>query len=293
MNWAERGLLGLALMHMGCTQPQSSQAPSRWQGVKTFACQLQELNIAQAAGSPFQLLLMDYSRDGRFEGRYTAAELSQLRQGGRLLVAYLSVGEAESYRSYWNKSWKPGHPSWLDKPNPNWEGNYKVRYWDPDWQKILFDYADLIVDQGYDGLFLDVVDGYEYWQGQRPQAAAEMRDLIKKLAGHLRQRGDLGLFLNGGEGLVDDAQLLESITGLVKEEIFFGLNGDGKATPPQFRRNVQAQLSKVVQSGKLVLSIDYTQNPQQARQAHQQARQAGYLEFVGVRALDRLVEQPE
>ena len=281
---------------MGCSHktplPAPSATPSRWQEIRSFACQFQQLDIEEASNSPFQLLLMDYSRDGGFGGRYTSQELARLRRGGRLLVAYLSVGEAESYRSYWKKSWKPGRPAWLDAPNPQWKENYKVRYWDPAWQKILFDDADLILDQGYDGLFLDTVDAYEFWLPRRPEAAADMRNLLKKLALRVRQRGDTGLFLNGGEGLLDDSDLLEKITGVAKEEIFFGLPGDGKSSPAHFTRSTQAALKKVVESGKIVLSIDYTRDPQQARKAHELARRAGYLEFVGVRALDRLVKQP-
>jgi cysteinyl-tRNA synthetase len=261
--------------------------------VKTFACQLQKLNLNEIAQSPFHMLLMDFSRDGSLAGRYQPEELARLRQGGRLLVAYLSVGEAESYRSYWNPSWRPGRPAWLGKTNPNWEGNYKVRYWDPAWQKLLAETARQIVGQGYDGVFLDVVDAYEYWQPQRPQAANDMRLLINRLARLLRQdHPHLGIFLNGGEGLIDDADLLKTITGLAKEEVFYGLHGDGKASPPDFTRLAQSQLKPAVQAGKLVLSIDYTAGPEQALRAHQKARQAGYLEYVTVRGLDRLVPQP-
>jgi len=273
------------------TPPPPSPAPTRWQKVKSFACQLQNLKPQEIAQSPCQMLIMDFSRDGSWEGRYSPAELQQLRQGGRLLVAYLSVGEAERYRSYWQRGWRPGRPPWLDKPNPDWPENYKVRYWDPQWQKLLFDYAEKLLGLGYDGLFLDVVDAHEYWQKSRPQALSDMRQLVLNLSQRLGQNRDIGLFLNGGEALIGDARVLQAITGLAKEEIFFGMGGDGRVSPPDFRAATQKQLQPVVRAGKLVLSIDYTTHPQQIREAHRQAHQAGYLEYVGVRGLDRLSPQ--
>jgi len=58
----------------------------------------------------------------------------------------------------------PGAPSWLDKENPDWPGNYKVRFWDSGWQAIIFQYLDKILAQGFDGVYLDLVDAYEYYQ---------------------------------------------------------------------------------------------------------------------------------
>lgn len=286
MNWAERALLGLAVWHCGCS------GGDRWGKVDSFACQLQELNVEAAAASPFDLLVMDFSRDGSWSGRYSEADLARLHQGGRLLVVYLSVGEAENYRDYWKKSWRPGQPAWLGPTNPEWGGNYKVRYWDPGWRSVLFEYTEKVVALGYDGVFLDVVDAHEYWQSQRPTARAEMISLVKDLAAHLRRNRPIGVFLNGGEALLEDPELLKTITGLAKEEVFFGLGGDGKPTPPDFTRQAQGQLKKAVDARRLVLSIDYTSDNAQASAAHRQARQAGYLEYVGVRALDKLVEQP-
>lgn len=85
----------------------------------------------------------------------------------RLVIAYFSIGEAEDYRYYWDKSWKTGDPIWLYKENPDWEGNFKVFYWHSDWQDIIIDsensYLKLIQLSGFDGVYLDIVDAYEYF----------------------------------------------------------------------------------------------------------------------------------
>ena len=65
-----------------------------------------------------------------------SSDLTQIRTkangGTRLLISYMSIGEAEDYRYYWGNNWKPGSPDWIVAENPNWKGNYKVAYWEAD-----------------------------------------------------------------------------------------------------------------------------------------------------------------
>ena len=88
--------------------------------------------------------------------------------GKRLVIAYMSIGEAENYRYYWQPEWNQNPPSWLLSENPNWEGNYKVHYWDADWQQIICgndsSYLKKILDAGFDGVYLDLIDAFEYFE---------------------------------------------------------------------------------------------------------------------------------
>ena len=47
--------------------------------------------------------------------------------------------------------------------NPDWEGNYKVRYWDKQWQTIILEYVDQILEQGFDGVYMDIIDAFEFY----------------------------------------------------------------------------------------------------------------------------------
>lgn len=282
MNWAK---FLVALLLAGCArQPTPLPPPDRFQAVKSFACQLQNLDLKSVP--KVDLFIMDPARDG--SAPYTSQEIAALKRDGRMLLAYLSIGEAENYRSYWQKDWKPGKPAWLGPTNPEWGGNYKVHHWDPAWRRIVMDNARQIQQQGFDGLFLDVVDGWEFWQKSQPQARQAMIDLVLEIR---KQHPQTGLVLNGGDGLLDSPELLSAITGVAKEEIFFGLGGDGNVTPSQFTRECQRRLEPLVKAGKLVLSIDYTKDPEQKRKARQRADQSGYLEFIGARGLDSIPPQ--
>ena len=117
----------------------------------------------------YDIIIMDLFH---FEKAYTSAEIRELktkRNGGkRLVICYMSIGEAEDYRYYWNSGWKARKPAWLTEENPHWKGNYVVKYWDPDWQKIITgndgSYQKRILGAGFDGVYLDIIDAFEYFE---------------------------------------------------------------------------------------------------------------------------------
>jgi len=102
----------------------------------------------------------------------TSSEVESLKiksnGGSRLIIAYMSIGEAEDYRYYWQTEWVTNPPSWLEEENPEWHGNYKVRYWDKDWQNIIYEnndsYLKKILDAGFTGVYLDIIDAFEYFE---------------------------------------------------------------------------------------------------------------------------------
>jgi len=88
--------------------------------------------------------------------------------GSRLVLGYMSIGEAEDYRYYWDESWLDNEPDWLDEENRQWEGNYKVKYWNEDWQAIIYgndqSYTKRILDAGFDGVYLDIIEAFEHFE---------------------------------------------------------------------------------------------------------------------------------
>jgi cysteinyl-tRNA synthetase, unknown class len=119
----------------------------------------------------YDCLLMDlYFNDGT---EFTPAEILQLKNkangGKRIVLCYMSIGEAENYRYYWNSSWNgASKPTFLDTENPDWAGNFKVKYWNKDWQNIIYgtdaSYTKKIINAGFDGVYLDIIDAFEYYE---------------------------------------------------------------------------------------------------------------------------------
>ena len=139
------------------------------------------LDPSLLASATHDLLVIDSSRDGTDAFRFSRDEITRMKDGmgGRsVVVSYTSIGEASEFRDYWRPGWTvtgdadsklTGRaPDWLGPVNPDWPESRKVRYWDKDWQKIIFNdrktgEVDAIVKAGFDAAYLDIVDGYYFW----------------------------------------------------------------------------------------------------------------------------------
>ena len=216
--------------------------------------QLQGADPKEIAGSGFDIAVVDYSRDGTEEGKYSREEIEMM--GEKLVtLAYVSIGEAEDYRYYWKEEWKENPPEWLGPENPDWPGNYAVRYWMEEWKEIVFSYIEKVKEQGFDGVYLDKVDEFEYWVENGMDEATLARAMvgfineIKERAGTM-----LGYIQNGERIVLFDKRILNLIDGIGVEDLFY----DG--VDPIDEREVEERLGVLREyssAGKRVLVVDY------------------------------------
>lgn len=127
--------------------------------------------ITAISQTDYDIIIMDCFFNNE---EFTASEINSLKtkknSGIRIVISYMSIAEAEDYRYYWQDSWINNPPNWLEDENPDWEGNYKVCYWDKDWQSIIYgndnSYLKKIINAGFDGVYLDIIDAFEYFENQ-------------------------------------------------------------------------------------------------------------------------------
>jgi cysteinyl-tRNA synthetase len=272
----------------------------RGQRINSWAYQLQRIDPERIARSSADLVVIDYSRDGTDANAFAPDTVAQMRLkpdgGRRLVLGYLSIGEAESYRFYWREDWEANPPPWLGPENPDWPRNYKVRYWDEDWHKIIFgapsSYLDKIVAAGFDGIYLDLVDAFDFWEDRRPNAAAEMVQFIRRIADHARKTNpDFVVVSQNGEQLVEFPQYLNVIDAIAKEDLFYGIEGEGVANRPDQTANSLRLLRLAQKANRPVLAIEYVAGPE-SKTAAEKFRAAGVIGIVGGKALDTFAEPP-
>lgn len=285
------------------------------------------VGLPAIAAANFDAVVIDYSLDGGAAGELTAAQVGSLKASGKVVLAYLSIGEAEDYRYYWNPAWNdqpapdPQAPAWLGPFNPLFPNNYKVRYWDPAWQAILFgtpsgpneSYLDRILDQGFDGIYLDIIDAFTYWdeEGVRPRAQSrlDMMNLVEALAVYARTtRGRPGFLIfpqNGIDIVRDGADQLDSagsaflsaISGVGVEDLFWNETTPQNGADTTYRVGILDQFQA---AGALVVLVDYVwdaaapggaANINRTNDFETQALARGYLPYAGVidRGLDEIV----
>jgi len=281
--------------------------------VNDFLYQLQRIDFDAAGDTAFDLVVTDYSADGSDDQRYSAAQIAGLKDspgGEKLVLAYMSIGEAETYRWYWHGSWDADHdgepdagaPAWLGPENPDWAGNYKVRYWDPSWRQVIFgtadSYLDKVIDAGFDGVYLDIIDAYEYWgpEGEsgldRASADRDMVELVKAIAEYARgTRGiaSFGVFPQNGEALSGFADYVAVTTGIGREDVWYN---DDEPESAQHTAEVLSGLDVFRDAGKLVLVIDYVTEAALIDDFYAKAEARGYVPYAPTRDLDQLTIHP-
>lgn len=135
--------------------------PSQFSSKEAFISAIENTN--------YDVLIIDAFFDDEILSVSDVLRLKKKKNGAdRLVVSYMSIGEAEDYRYYWNSDWSKKKPEWLLNENPEWEGNFKVEYWNGDWKKIIFgsssSYLDLLLNSGFDGAYLDIIEAFEYFE---------------------------------------------------------------------------------------------------------------------------------
>ena len=277
--------LSLALLHL----PICAQSFSNW------GYWLSDIQPSVVSSSEYEMVVIDYSCDGI--DAFTREEVKAMKKmpdgTDRTVISYFSIGEAEEYRFYWKKEWLVNRPYFLEKENPDWPGNYKVRYWDQSWQHILYGhegaYLDKIIDAGFDGIYLDIIDAFEHFEDSRPSAEREMVDLVKNLASYARLKNpDFQVITQNGERLLGHPDLLAAIDGAAKEDLYFGLEGDN-IPAPQEETDYSLQFYRLaVQQGKYILLASYVDIASERPIVKQKGESEGFLVYFGDRDLEHL-----
>ena len=245
------------------------------------------------------------------EEPWTAADLSTIRAGrtGRKAIAYLSVGEAEDYRAYWNPKWDADHdgkpdagaPAFLLAQNPEWKGNYRVKYWQTNWQQIILADVDKIMAAGFDGVYLDIVDGFETFErdgknflDDRPNPETkqsyrrDMVDWVKAIAARARKNNPAALVIpQNGTQLLAHADFLGTVDAVGVEDLF--TNGD-KLQPAAETKNILSFLAPMVAAHKPVLDIEYPKSKERRAHVREKAAAQGFVWLTTDRQLKTLGE---
>ncbi len=298
-------LLGLILgmLLAGCGLGPRTAAPpaptqEEWLAVQDFLYQLQRPNPKRIGKTAFDLVVVSIAAAGNSPDVIPALKRSE--GGDKLVLAYMSIGQAETYREYWQPQWKENPPAWLDEGDATWSNDFWVRYWMPEWQAIIFgspeSYLDRIIALGFDGVYLDRVDAYQFYQERdgRESAAQEMVDFVLALTAYARkQRPGFGVFPQNAEELgLLFPDYLDAMTGVGVEDLYYGYPVDHQPSPPDWTAQREATLRHWVEAGKLVLTIDYTARPEQIADAYCRSWRNGFVPYVTDRSLGRLRINP-
>jgi len=159
----------------------------------------------------------------------------------KLIIAYIDIGQAEDWRTYWQPGWEIGDPDWIVAADPDgWEGNFPVAYWREEWREIWLDddgYLQMLLDLGYDGIYLDWVEAYSdeniIWSAEQDgiDPVDEMKRWVADLAMYSRQQQpDFLVIAQNAAELVEHDDYLAVIDAISQEQTWF--DGSAENDPP-------------------------------------------------------------
>jgi cysteinyl-tRNA synthetase len=275
--------------------------------VRSWGYQLQGVNFDWLAASPHDLLVIDLWHGDGPDGAYSADDIRRLRERkgarDRIVLAYMSIGEAETFRDYWRWQWggrwysRPlgwlFAPSWIGPENREWRGNFAVRYWDPAWQRLIVGpggYLERIVAAGFDGVYLDKVDASTESIAQgRPSARDDMRDLVRRIAGKGRTaRPGFLVVVQNGEELLTDPAYVALIDGVGKEDLLYSRTSPRTGNPEEEVAERIAMLAPATGAGRTVLAVEYLDDPARIATARRRLEGLGFVPYFADRLLSTL-----
>jgi len=243
-----------------------TEGPLSIDEIEFWAYQIQDLSasgqVDKLAKSHYDMLVIEPTRtdwsseDKNFDAKAMVERLKNSTASDgthrKLVIAYIDIGEAEDWRWYWtwSQTWEVGDirpadwPDYILTHDPDgWEGNYPVAYWDAFWKDIVIygknqdssphgnytSILDEVLQDGFDGIYLDWVEGYENTEvineaknaGVDP--AIEMIDFIGEMREYATKRDkDFIIIQQNAAALIDGhPELLSEIDAISQEAIWY------------------------------------------------------------------------
>lgn len=294
--------------------------------VHTFSYVLADLagspQISEMAQSSYDMLIVDpnatYKGNADFNMKGMVAQL-HAGDPGRVVLAYLDIGEAATDRTYWQPGWKAptkrhhGSPSFILERDPfGWNGSYPVAYWTRAWQNLFLGPNGIVkrvMQAGFDGVFLDWVGAY-----QDPVVAADARSAgigpaaamvnfigrIRAVAKSVNPAADV-VGLNGVGLAAVDPQYLKVVDAIAAEGTWFSgtpnapwgdpAGGDTATDPSVTADDIESD--QVYQSaGKPVFTVDYALDSADVDYAYSQSSDLGFVPLVTQVSLAQPTDTP-
>ncbi len=298
---------------------------------QTWMYQIQDLNengqLTALAQSDYPLLVLEPGQNFTDSPYDTATIVQTLRNrpdgSRRLLLAYIDIGQAEDYRSYWQSTWTAptgttrGDPDYLVTIDPDgWSGNYPTAYWDARWKNIWLGSSGIIAQLanfGFDGVYLDWVEAYddEYVIQAANAASVNPADEMIRFVEEIGAAGravisDFLVVPQNAPYLIDrdPARYAAAIDALAVEDTWFHGEGDSDWDDPDGgdlhdRHDAEwSTPSRLAQYGEYlsrsipVFSVDYCLSTVNAATVYGASRQANLRPLVTRVSLARMTVTP-
>ena len=262
-------------------QPQARSKPT-WKNVRSWGLQTGAMPARLDRIEHANIDLGIISRLAAHGRPYTNAEVTRAKRN-KWLLAYVNVGEAQQHEWYFNEVFRNGPPTWVLERNRRHPVNFRVLLDAPEWNAIILETINRVIEQGFDGVELDVLD--VYWNKVYPgrsstENQAKAVKLACKIAKFARARvPSFKIVVNNASDLAGKfPEYKTCVDGTIGESVWWFNTGT-----PRDKLYTQYQLKYLAQNfkaGLKVLVMDKTLVPKDGAFVFRESKKRGWLPFV-------------
>lgn len=249
--------------------------------IKTWLCYYGDRHDAKTYAR-FDLVVLD---------GYQHPPLLKVSGKRPLFLGYLSVGEVGVGSPLWSVA---SDQPYLVKQNKFWN-SWVVDVRDSSWQQVVFENADRILSQGFDGLFLDTMDSsLSLLQGDGARTYQGTTEALQHMVDSLRAKHP-AKYIAVNRGLPSLPSLAPAIDLVLIEGLYSSFAGaeQGYVKVDQQTRDIllaQVEEGVNVNPSLTVLTLDYADSTQVdlAQEAIAFSRSKGFIPYVSTLELDQI-----
>ena len=213
------------------------------------------------------------------------SELKNLKQHGSDTYAYLSIGEVSPQRSWANLI----KPEWTLGVNTDWNSTV-LDMTNTGWHNFVLQRVSVLLQQGFDGLFLDTMDSYQLFTNDSVSVASQqaaLGNLIQKIK---LQHPQVKLISNRGFEVMD--KIGKHLEAVAAESLYSRWNnaaGSYQEVPEADRLWLQTKLAEAKRAHNIdVIAIDYVApaDRDKAREVATKIASHGFIPWVANPSLD-------
>lgn len=202
------------------------------------------------------------------------------------MYAYVSIGEASSYRGYF----KDLKEEWKISENKSWD-SIVMDISNDEYHAFMYEKViDPLIDKGYENFFFDTLDSYQLAVKNDNDKKEYELGLIRFIKKFKLRYPKSKLIVNRGFEVMDEIH--ESLEAVLFESLFYGLSAKGlnyAQVNEEDRNWLLSQVEKIKAYGLDVISVDYMDIRDEAKikKTIKQIESLGIIPYISNKELTR------
>jgi uncharacterized protein (TIGR01370 family) len=236
---------------------------------------------------PYKTIVLD----SRYHPR-----LQPLIDRGKSLLGYISLGEVEKYRPYYEKMDRQGI---LLGTNKNWPDSRYVDLRDPRWsRRVIENLIPAILHKGFNGIFLDTLDNAAHLERQDPKKYKGMADAAVQLVKAIRRNYPrIVIMMNRGYDILP--RVARDIDIVLGESVYSDYDFKTKTYQrvPKKRYELQVRSLKAARAADpnlKIFTLDYwrPEDRKGIERIYRTQRRNGFEPYVSTVKLQHVIPEP-